>query len=61
MTTATQTLGQTLGQTQASAIPAIIGAGALGLFLLFFAVFAQGAVFHDSAHDVRHATGFACH
>ncbi len=38
-----------------------LGAGALAFVLLFFAGFAESAVFHDSAHDARHAIGFACH
>ncbi len=33
----------------------------LGLTVLFVAGHAQSAVLHDAAHDVRHATGFACH
>ncbi len=45
----------------ASQLPAILGAGAIALVLIFFAGFAETAVFHDSAHDARHSIGFACH
>ena len=33
----------------------------LGSFLVFGAGFANSAVLHDTAHDVRHANGFPCH
>lgn len=33
----------------------------LGSFLIFGAGFAHSSVLHDTAHDVRHATGFPCH
>lgn len=33
----------------------------LGMAVLFGAGFANSAAIHDSAHDMRHATGFACH
>jgi len=33
----------------------------LGLSVLFIAGFASSATLHDSAHDTRHAIGFACH
>jgi cobalt transporter subunit CbtB len=33
----------------------------MGLALMFVAGHAQSSVLHDAAHDMRHATGFACH
>ncbi|MCT8159195.1 CbtB domain-containing protein [Pseudoruegeria sp. SHC-113] len=39
----------------------ILGAAAFGIGLLFFAGFAQATVFHDAAHDTRHAIAFPCH
>lgn len=33
----------------------------LGMTVLFTAGFASSAALHDSAHDTRHAIGFACH
>ncbi len=33
----------------------------LGGVILFAAGHAQSATLHDTAHDVRHATGFPCH
>ena len=33
----------------------------LGLALLVVAGHAGSAALHDAAHDMRHATGFACH
>lgn len=61
MNTTTQTQTRAQAQATASAIPSIVGTAALGLFLIFVAGFAQNAVAHDTAHDVRHAIGFACH
>ena len=36
-------------------------AALLGSFLIFGAGFAHSSVLHDTAHDVRHASGFPCH
>jgi len=33
----------------------------MGLSVLFLAGFASSATLHDTAHDMRHAIGFACH
>ena len=33
----------------------------MGLSVLFIAGFASSATLHDTAHDMRHAIGFACH
>ncbi len=54
----TQTLSQTKAGT--SVLP-IIGAAALGLFLIFVAGVSQAAALHDAAHDTRHALVFPCH
>lgn len=39
----------------------LIGAAAFGLGLLFLTGFAQASVFHNAAHDTRHAIAFPCH
>lgn len=56
MTTQTQTLAK----TDSVLLPILLTA-MLGIGVLFIAGFAQAEVLHDSAHDVRHAIGFACH
>ncbi|MGR3662534.1 MAG: CbtB domain-containing protein [Paracoccaceae bacterium] len=56
MTTKTQALP--LVDTQLLGIASIALAGA---FLVFFTGFAQATVFHDTAHDTRHAMAFPCH
>jgi cobalt transporter subunit CbtB len=55
MTTLTQT------NSVAGSIPAILGAFAIGLAVIFAAGFAGAGVLHDAAHDTRHASGFPCH
>ena len=40
---------------------AMMFAAGIGIGLLFFAGFAQATVFHDAAHDTRHAIAFPCH
>lgn len=40
---------------------AIATAAFLGIFIVFVVGFAQPDMLHNAAHDVRHATGFACH
>ncbi|SLN29898.1 putative cobalt transporter subunit (CbtB) [Pseudoruegeria aquimaris] len=54
------TLTQTQAETRAGLLP-ILGAAAFGIGLLFFTGFAQATVFHDTAHDTRHAIAFPCH
>lgn len=44
-----------------SALLPVLGVLAIGLTLLFVAGHAQASALHDAAHDMRHATGFACH
>ncbi|WP_397542491.1 CbtB domain-containing protein [Roseovarius salis] len=44
-----------------SAILPVLTALGLGLGILSVAGHVQAAALHDSAHDVRHATGFPCH
>jgi len=34
---------------------------AFGAFLVWGAAYANPIALHSAAHDVRHATGFACH
>jgi len=60
MTTTTQTTAIQTAKVDSSTLA--IGAAALtGVFLIFFAGFAQATVFHDTAHDTRHAIAFPCH
>lgn len=58
MTVLTQTKSST--ETTTGLMP-IVSAVAAGIFLIFFAGFAQATVFHDSAHDTRHTLAFPCH
>lgn len=39
----------------------IVFVALLGFTVLFGAGFASSGAIHDSAHDTRHVTGFACH
>ena len=36
-------------------------AASFGVAILFIAGFASSATLHDTANDMRHAIGFACH
>jgi cobalt transporter subunit CbtB len=56
MTTATQTAVKTDTNLVSIAFVAF-----MGLSVLFIAGFASSATLHDTAHDMRHAIGFACH
>ena len=58
MTTQTKTLDHSAIET---GILPILGAAAIGLFLLFIAGFSEASVLHDAAHDSRHALAFPCH
>jgi len=52
----------TLTQTHAAnSVMPLIGAGIVGLFLVFIAGMGQAGVLHNAAHDVRHAVAFPCH
>ncbi len=42
-------------------ILAIVFVGLLGMTILFAAGFVQADALHAVTHDLRHATGFACH
>jgi cobalt transporter subunit CbtB len=55
------TLTQTQTQTQSTGLLPIFAAAAAGVFLIFFAGFAQATVFHNAAHDTRHTLAFPCH
>ena len=44
----------------ATAVHAAVAA-ALGLLMLWGVGFAGNGVFHETAHDTRHALGFPCH
>ncbi|MFV2035222.1 MAG: CbtB domain-containing protein [Halocynthiibacter sp.] len=45
----------------ASSVLPLVGAGIIGLFLVFLAGMGQAGVLHNAAHDVRHAVAFPCH
>ncbi len=55
----------TLTQNASSAISAKLGpivlAALMGIGIISIAGHGQASVLHDTAHDVRHATGFPCH
>lgn len=44
-----------------SKLASILFVAVLGAGIIFAAGYAQSAVMHDAAHDLRHATGFPCH
>jgi cobalt transporter subunit CbtB len=44
-----------------SKLASILFVAFLGAGIIFAAGYAQSAVLHDAAHDLRHATGFPCH
>jgi cobalt transporter subunit CbtB len=46
---------------RAQALMAVLFMAVLGGGLMFAAGHAQSATLHDTAHDMRHATGFPCH
>ncbi len=56
MTTTTHAVAKT-----DSSIITIAFVAFMGLGLLFVSGLASAAGLHDSAHDVRHASGFPCH
>lgn len=60
MTVLTQTHTESSAKSAAGVMP-IVTAVAAGVFLIFFAGFAQATVFHDAAHDTRHTLAFPCH
>ena len=49
------------GAVSVSRIGAIVGAGLLGLFIVFGVGFAPMAAVHNAVHDVRHSAAFPCH
>ncbi|MDQ7079546.1 MAG: CbtB domain-containing protein [Paracoccaceae bacterium] len=57
-TTNTTTQAQTASNTDLLTIALV---AFMGLGLVFITGFAHVPVLHDSAHDVRHSIGFACH
>ncbi len=44
-----------------SKLASILFVALLGAGIIFTTGYAQSAVMHDAAHDLRHATGFPCH
>jgi cobalt transporter subunit CbtB len=54
----TKTLTQSRVNTHFVSIASAVLAGVI---LVFFTGFAQATVFHDTAHDTRHAMAFPCH
>lgn len=54
----TQTM--TTQKAQTGIMPTLF-ALVIGLGILTVTGFLQGDALHSAAHDVRHATGFACH
>ena len=58
-TSTTRALG--LSNAKASDLVSMAAAAFLGLCIIWTVGMAQAASLHDSAHDVRHTTGFPCH
>ena len=56
MTTKTLT-----GARTDTGLATILFVAVIGATLLFTAGFANPAVMHDAAHDMRHSIGFPCH
>jgi cobalt transporter subunit CbtB len=56
----TKTHSQDQATVNTAFLPIIVAVLA-GAFLIVFAGFAEATVFHDSAHDTRHAFSFPCH
>ena len=54
------TMTQTAAKADTGLLP-IVSTALAGVFLIFFAGFAQATVFHNTAHDTRHAIAFPCH
>jgi len=58
---ATQTKTTTLDLSTQDRMITVIIAALLGTFMVFGVAFAQPTVFHNAAHDTRHAMTFPCH
>lgn len=56
MTTATHTAAKA-----DTTLISIVLVAFMGAALLFASGLASAATLHDSAHDIRHSTGFPCH
>ncbi len=56
MTTKTQPIAKA-----DTSLLSIFAAAFLGIAIIFVTGFANSQTIHDSAHDVRHASGFPCH
>jgi cobalt transporter subunit CbtB len=57
----TNTHSTPLALGQSARISTAIFAGALGIFFLYVAAFANADVLHNAAHDTRHAIVAPCH
>ena len=51
---------QTFAKSDSALLP-VLAIAIMGIAILFTAGFAQAEMLHNSAHDVRHSIGFACH
>jgi cobalt transporter subunit CbtB len=59
MTTASTSLGTTVGQQ--SRVMQLALAALLGVFIVGFVGFSHLDVVHNAAHDYRHSMAFPCH
>lgn len=60
MTTQNQTV-QTPAKVSSTNLTSILFVALLGAGMIGMVGMAQSQTLHDAAHDLRHATGFACH
>jgi cobalt transporter subunit CbtB len=58
--TTIKAMAQPAAKVQTS-LMSILFVATLGMGSVFLVGLAQSQTLHDAAHDVRHATGFACH
>lgn len=52
---------KTLASSKATALMSVLFVALIGASTVFVTGFAQAQSLHDSAHDVRHSSGFPCH
>ncbi|MES2821255.1 MAG: CbtB-domain containing protein [Pseudomonadota bacterium] len=61
MSSSTLTSSATADLSLAQRLTLALGAGLLGLLLLYFAGFSPIEAVHNAAHDTRHSAAFPCH
>ncbi len=61
MSSSTLTHSAEAGTTLTQRLVLAIGAGLLGILLVYFAGFSPIEALHNAAHDTRHSAAFPCH